>query len=153
MLQKKFEIENKNNLIDEKIQINCENEPIYCINNQMCSSVCNSILYTCEDTINQCVPISITNENPTQECDTDHGFLWVINNNEILGNRWECISSKPNLYNEERKLMTHVCNEGSFNFPTDCQCGSNKELVYRDGDIDTPRCAANIKIFPSFHNK
>lgn len=153
MLQKKFEIENKNNLIDEKIQINCENEPIYCINNQTCSSVCNSILYTCEDTINQCVPISITNENPTQECDTDHGFLWVINNNEILGNRWECISSKPNLYNEERKLMTHVCNEGSFNFPTDCQCGSNKELVYRDGDIDTPRCAANIKIFPSFHNK
>lgn len=128
--------------------INCDNGNIYCAQDSDCNTICNSLMYTCEKSLGQCVPRSITESIPGNvDCRKDRGFFWVLTSN----NRWECISGKPNLYGNDGNLLNHVCHGGIFKDDV-CRCNGNS-LVYRYGDVSTPRCTDSIHLFSSFFPK
>lgn len=134
--------------------VSCEKEEVFCTSNTQCNKICNTTKFVCNEISQKCTPLTILESIPNGvECQQEKGFLWTVVGSEVEGFEWECISTKPNIYDSKGEKHPHVCGgNGIYQSSGVCTCSDDRKIGYRIGDVSTPRCIPNfiLKLFPHY---
>lgn len=142
-------------------QRDCQSETIYCSSRGDCVDICSNKNFVCNKSSNVCEPLIYEVVGESVKCNAAHGSYWALGVDEFIGEGYYCINRFPELFDENDKLLPHVCNGGAFDVDvtkklptlTDCKCPKSSELVYHESTPNVPRCIDKtlLEYMTTFH--
>lgn len=139
----------------------CLKTNIFCTETVDCFDMCTTdVVFACDKSIGQCRPIRNAAVDDgsgggdegagetTNTCDSTHGFSSVLTVDEFTGAHWTCLNELSGLFDDDNKLLSHVCSGGEFkinvleSYPnvTDCICPSGTVRIVHQNAPNVPRC-------------
>lgn len=155
----------------------CLKTNIFCTNTIDCFDMCTTdIVFGCDATSGLCRPTrNVVDDDDdggggdnggggevdtNRACDGAHGFSSVLTVDEFTGAHWTCLNELSGLFDDNNKLLPHVCSGGVFeinvldSYPnvTDCMCPSGTVRVVHQNAPNVPRCinSSLLQFFDEF---
>lgn len=151
--------------LDEFKRIDCENEKIYCIEDNDCLHLCtrNLNLYKCNN-FNICSQYISKHEldNISKiDCNKKFGFYPVLKVDEFLQPIWFCLNTRPHIFTNNQQYHPFVCggtNKSRLdpdNLFESCICEPGKVKVNDEFRGNIPICLEKniLTLFPNFSLK